>query len=104
MGRVVIVGYRPKTGQSPALERLVRTHHARLLSEGLVTERSPIAMRAEDGTVVEVFEWASSEAIAQAHESEMVQKIWAEFSEVCEYVPIAELPEASQLFSEFETI
>ena len=58
-------------------------------------------MRAEDGTVVEVFEWVSQEAIDTAHSNSKVLEMWQEYSEVSEYVPIGELPEASQLFAQF---
>lgn len=57
MGRIVIVGYRPKEGQRDALRRLIVDHVATLRSEGLVSERTPITMEAADGTIVEVFEW-----------------------------------------------
>lgn len=100
MGRIVIAAYRPKPGHEDALCALVAGHVARLRAEGLVTERAPIAGRAGDGTVVEVFEWASAEAIQRAHENPRVLAMWEEFGAVCDFVPIGQLPEASQLFSE----
>ena len=100
MGRIVIVGYRPKPGKNEELRALARSHHARLRDEGLVTERAPVLMESEDGTVIEVFEWKSREAIEQAHSSPAVQKMWEEYAAVCDYVPVAEVPEASQIFSE----
>ncbi|MCA9612411.1 MAG: antibiotic biosynthesis monooxygenase [Sandaracinus sp.] len=100
MGRIVIACYRPKPGATDALHALVRTHVPRLRAEGLVTDRAPIAMAAEDGTVVEVFEWASREAIERAHASPVVHAMWEEFGAVCDYVPIASVAEASALFSE----
>jgi hypothetical protein len=104
MGRIVIVAYRPKPGQRAALESLVRRHHARLLAQGLVTDRAPTLMRAADGAIVEVFEWISAAAIAAAHDTANVQQIWSEYSAVCDYVPLAELPEARELFAEFEPL
>lgn len=101
MGRIVIVGYRPKPDQGAALEALVQQHVPRLRAEGLVTGRPPIAMRAADGTVVEVFEWASKEAIEQAHDHPVVAQMWKEFDAVCDYIPVGELPEMGALFSEF---
>lgn len=56
---------------------------------------------AADGTIVEVFEWSSPEAIERAHGSPAVQRLWARYAELCDYVPIGSVPEASQLFSEF---
>lgn len=101
MGRIVIVAYRPKPGREAALEALMRRHYERLHHEGLVTDRTPVLMRAGDGTIVEVFEWRSKEAMERAHDNPRVQKMWAEYGETCEYVPLAEVPETRQLFAEF---
>ncbi len=68
--------------------------------QGLVTDRAPITALAEDGTVVEVFEWISGEAIESAHANPVVLKMWERYAEVCDYVPIAEVPEATKVFSE----
>ena len=101
MGRIVIAAYRPKEGRNAELRELMRTHVLRLRQEGLVTDRASIVMEAADGTIVEVFEWKSKEAIEAAHSNAEVAKMWSEYSEVCEYVPIANVTEATQLFSEF---
>ena len=61
-------------------------------------------MRAADGTIVEVFEWLSAEAIDRAHANPAVQALWAEFVAACEYLPLANLPEAQQMFAEFEPL
>src|ERR1700748_2439118 len=102
MGRFVIVAYRPKPGQAAALDALVDKHVRVLAREGLVTERAPCVMKAADGTVVEVFEWASADAIARAHTNAAVGAMWAEFDAACDYVPLAQLPEAAKMFAEFD--
>ena len=61
-------------------------------------------MRPENGSIVEVFEWKSSEAINQAHENVAVQALWAEFSEVCDYTPLAQLKETYAMFAEFDAL
>jgi len=33
-----------------------------------------------------------------------VQQLWARVAEVCDYIPVAEVPEASKLFSEFSAL
>ena len=104
MGRLVIACYRPKPGQQEALRALTRSHVARLRALGLVTGRAPIAMEAGDGTIVEVFEWASQEAINAAHGHAEVQAMWKQYGEVCDYIPVAELPEAAQLFASFTPV
>lgn len=104
MARTVIVAYKPKPGQDAALLLAVRMHAGILRAEGLITERPVQAMRAADGTVIEVFEWLSAEAIALAHKNAAVHALWAEFGAACDYLPLATLSEAQQMFAEFESI
>lgn len=103
-GRIVIVGYKPKPGKEAQLEKLMATHLSRLRKEDLVTDRDSIIMKSEDGTILEVFEWKSNEAIENAHSNPEVQKMWMEYSDVCEYVPVASVKEISDLFSNFEPL
>jgi hypothetical protein len=104
MGRIVIACYRPKSGKQEALRRLIVSHVATLRSAGLVTDREPITMEAKDGTVIEVFEWKSREAIEAAHTNSIVLEMWEQYGEVCEYVPVGQVAEAAGLFSEFTPI
>ena len=87
--RIVIVAYKPKSGKSEELEKLVKEHYLILKKEGLVSDREPIIAK-------------SSESIAQAHENKTVQKLWENFANVCEYVPVSKVSEAENLFSEFK--
>ena len=104
MGRTVIVGYKPKPGKEVALKELMKTHLPVLAKEGLVRDKESYIMEAGDGTIVEVFEWLSEDAIHQAHYNPEVQKMWGEYAEVCDYVPIGNLAEAANLFSEFKAL
>lgn len=104
MGRFVIAAYKPKPGREAALLVAVTKHAAVLRTEELITDRPVQAMRAADGTIVEVFEWQSAEAIERAHANPAVQALWAEFGAACEYLPLANLPEAQQMFAEFEPL
>ncbi len=99
--RMVVVGYKPKPGKEEALESLMKTHLPRLRNEGLVTERESMLMKSKDGTIIEVFEWKSKEAIESAHSNKEVQRMWQEYSEVCEYTPVGSIEESNELFSEF---
>ncbi len=101
MGRVVIACYRPKPGRAPELDVLMATHVTTLRSQGLATDRVPVMMRASDGTVIEVFEWQSADAIASAHTNPVVLEMWKKYGEVCDYVPLATVAEASQMFADF---
>jgi hypothetical protein len=104
MGRLVIVAYRPKPGRADELLALARQHVPVLRRLGFATERAPYLMRAGDGTLIEVFEWKSAEAIARAHEDPAIQAMWAQYAEVCDYVPLGGVEEAGNLFAEFEAV
>jgi hypothetical protein len=104
MGVMVIVAYRPKPGKQPLLLELTKEHLRILRGQDLATERPSYAMQASDGTVIEVFEWKSKEAIAAAHANPMVQKMWERYAEACEYVPLASVKECSELFAGFAPI
>ena len=102
--RPVIACYRPKPGQEAALLALVRGHVPTLRRLGLATDRAPMTLRAADGTLVEVFEWASAQAALAAHDHPEVHKLWAAFGKACDFVKLSQLPEAQQLFAEFSCL
>jgi hypothetical protein len=104
MGSIAVACYKPRPGCEAALLALVRDHMPPLRAEGLVTDRAPIAMRTADGTIVEVFEWVSPEAIASAHKNPAVLALWKRFEAVCWYETPANLPEFQNMFSGFEPI
>jgi quinol monooxygenase YgiN len=98
---IVIVGYKPKPGKQESLRQIMRTHLPILRQQGLVTDRASIMMEAKDGTIIEVFEWKSKAAIEQAHTNPAVLEMWGKFAEACDYIPVAQTPEAADLFSAF---
>lgn len=102
--QIVIVAYRPKPGKQKQLVELVSRHHGLLFREGLVTDRKPICMKADDGCIVEVFEWVSAQAVEQAHQNERVTEMWQAFDDACDYVPIAQVKGADQIFSSFAPV
>jgi quinol monooxygenase YgiN len=104
MSRFVIAAFKPRPGKQAQLAAVVARHWDVLAAQGLVTHRPRYAMQAGDGTIIEVFEWRSNEAIEQAHRNPAVQALWAEFEEACEYVPLASLDEAGHPFSEFDAL
>jgi quinol monooxygenase YgiN len=100
----VIVAYRPKPGEEEALLPLVRERVPTLRQEGLVTERAPVIMRAKDGTIIEVSEWKSREAIDAAHQNPNVLAMWNKFFAICDCVPLNTLAEAKEMFAGFEPV
>ena len=103
MGDMVIAVYRPKAGREDELLTLVKHHVPLLRRLALATERPALAMRASNGEILEVFEWEAG-AIATAHEHAEVQKLWAQYSEVCDYAPLQSLVEAQGPFAQFEPL
>lgn len=103
-GVCVIVAYRPKPGKEESLLALVRSRVPTLKKEGLVTDRKPAIMRAKDGTIIEVSEWKSREAIDAAHRNPNVLAMWEKFFAVCDCVPLKTLSEASEMFAGFEPV
>ena len=103
-GVCVIVAYRPKPGKDSELLELVRDRVPTLRKEGLVTDSVPTIMRARDGTIIEVSEWKSGEAIDAAHKNPNVLAMWNKFFAVCDCVPLKSLPEAEEMFAGFEPI
>jgi len=104
MGEMVIACYRPKPGKDADLLELVRGHVPALREQGLATERPVIVLRASDGTIVEVFEWRSAEAVERAHHDPVVQRLWERFMLVSDFGTLAELPGSSEPFPHFEPI
>ena len=103
-GVVVIVAYRPKPGKENELVDLVRSRVPTLRNEGLVSDRRPTIMRARDGTIIEVSEWKSREAIDAAHKNPNVLAMWNKFFAICDCVPLKSLAEAEEMFAGFEPI
>jgi quinol monooxygenase YgiN len=103
-GVIVVVAYRPKAGKEQELLELVRSRVPILRKEGLVTERIPTIMCSRDGTIVEVSEWKSREAIDAAHKNPNVLAMWEKFFAVCDCVPLGTLPETAEMFAGFTPI
>jgi hypothetical protein len=61
-------------------------------------------MRSRDGTIVEVSEWRSREAIDAAHKNPNVLAMWEKFFAVCDCVPLNTLPETADMFAGFTPI
>jgi hypothetical protein len=104
MGSISLACYRPRPGCEQALFELVRNHLPPLRAEGLVTERASIVMRAADGTIVEVFEWVSREAIEGAHKNPVVLDLWKKFEAVCSYETPSNIAEFQNMFAHFDPV
>jgi hypothetical protein len=104
LGSISVACYRPKPGCEAALLAIVREHLPPLRGAGLVTARESIVMRTADGTIIEVFEWVSAEAIASAHSHPVVLALWKKFEALCTYEIPSNIEEFRNLFAHFEPV
>ncbi len=95
-----VVAYKPKTGKEADLLQLTKEHVPYLRSMGLATDRPQIICRAEDGTILEIFEWVEG-GIEKAHANSGLAERWVRYAAVCDYVPLSTLAEANALFASF---
>ncbi len=99
---VVIAAYRPKPGGEARLRDLVARHGEVLRREGLVTARPFVLVRApSDGTLIEVFEWATADASGRAHHLPAVSELWGAMAEVADFPAPATIPEMGARFPHF---
>lgn len=103
MGDMVIVAYRPRPGREDDLLALPRDHMPELRRLGLATGHPTLAMRSKEGIIVEVFECRDG-AIDAAHTNPDVLAIWRRYAAICDYVPLHELPEARDMFAQFQPL
>jgi len=104
MERVAIVAYKPNPGKREALRTLIKKHSPCLKEAGLVTDRESFILETKDGTIVEVFEWKSEQAIKTAHKHPKVRQMWRDYAEVSTYTPLNRLPETGKLFADFAPV
>ena len=94
--------YKPKAGQEAALLELVQKHLPILRELELATDRSNYIACSKDGTIIEVFEWTSMNAISAAHQHPAVSDIWEKMTLIADFVPMSNLSEAQRPFPGFE--
>ncbi|MFO1323381.1 MAG: hypothetical protein U1F15_04885 [Burkholderiales bacterium] len=104
MGVMVLALFRPKPGKADDLMACMRDHLPVLRGQGLATDRPTTILRARDGTLIEIFEWVSQAAIDAAHANPEVGRLWERYAACCDYVTLADLPEARAMFPDFELV
>ncbi len=104
MGVHVIGVFQPKEGKAAELEREAKAHVPLLRELGLATDHPSTILRAPDGTLLEQFEWKDQAAIDTAHSHPAVLEMWGRYAECCEYKTLADLPNATAMFPEFELL
>ncbi|HLN62712.1 MAG TPA: hypothetical protein VK464_14300 [Symbiobacteriaceae bacterium] len=101
----MIATYRPKPGCAQQLEELVKSHVPILRSLNLATERFGFILKSKvDGTMLEIFEWASAEAANTAHHHSAVGEIWAKMEELGSFGTLHSLEEGNKTFPHFDVV
>lgn len=104
-GKVVIAMYTPKAGKAGELLEVLKRHLPLLRELGLATARQSLVMRSfGDGSILEIFEWVSDDAVTQAHEHPRVRAYWADMEKVCTYGAPGSLDEMQNFFPHFEPL
>ena len=102
--RLAITTLRPHYGREPNLIALLGQHLSCLRELGLATQRQVVLGRTDTNEVVEVFEWASSEAISAAESNPAVLRIMRSITRIADFVVPATVPAARELFFELTPI
>ena len=102
--QIVFAAYRPHEGKDAALLRAIDGHLPVLRKLGLITERTPIIVRAKDRTIIEIFEWATEDAARKAHQHPEVAKVWEGIGAVADIATLGGLAEAGDRFPHFEPV
>jgi len=101
---LAVATYKPKPGNEEAFMQLVEKHLPALRELGLATDKGSYLAKAKDGTIIEVFEWVSMNAIRAAHQHPAISVIWEKMIMIGEFPPLAGLSETQRAFPGFEII
>jgi hypothetical protein len=104
MGRIVIAGFRPKSGCVQELKNVIAGRLPLLRRLGLATDRPNITMRAKDGTILDVSEWVDDDAIDRAHHTPEVLDLWRQFETCCAYAKLDSVVESHHDFATFDAV
>ena len=94
--QIVIAMYKPNEGKRQDMLDLVKDHVPALLKYELISDRPSILMEAEDGALLEIFEWTSANSAELAHTHPVVAKIWEAMGKVGSFGTLDSLAEASR--------
>lgn len=104
-GKVLaLAAYKAKPGQKEALMKLVERHLPQLRDLGFATGRENYVAESQDGTILEVFEWASMDAVNAAHQHPAISDIWEKMTLIADFFPIKELKECNGPFADFKIL
>ena len=103
-GPIVIAVYKPKDGQDAATRKFARGHQAMLKDLNLVGPMPATLIAAEDGTILEVFQWKDKAAVETSHNSDVVLAYWQDMAAVCDFGVLNDIAEAQNTFPHFQLL
>lgn len=105
---VVLAVYRVAEKVQPEFFQVIRDKREYFSRAGLMTPRAPILLRSNISRefLIDIFEWASNEAIERAHSDPLVQRLWARMAElwIDGGLHLSNLPESEESFAGFEPV
>ncbi len=105
---VVLAVYRVAEKVQAEFFQVVKDKREYFLKAGLMTARVPIFLRSSGNPefLIDIFEWASAEAIERAHSDPVVQRMWARMAElwIDGGLHLSQLPESDESFAGFEPV
>ncbi|HYD20926.1 MAG TPA: hypothetical protein VEB40_05575 [Flavipsychrobacter sp.] len=104
MKKLAFAMYKPREGKAEELMDILKIHIPTLKEYDLITDKEPFTVLSENGTVIEIFEWASQEAIDLAHEHPAIRTIWGKMGPICDFVSMKDLPESQNAFPSFDIL
>ncbi|MCZ7585364.1 MAG: hypothetical protein M5R36_19620 [Deltaproteobacteria bacterium] len=104
-GVVCMAAYRPHENMEREFLQVLGRHVPVLREEGYVTLRPPLFLKsAEDGAVIEIFEWATESASSEAHGNPKVKELWDEMKAKADFVTLADLKLSAEMFPHLEPL
>jgi len=104
MSILAIATYKPKTGRENDFLKLLTNHIPTLHSEKLISSKDNYVMHSKNGTIIEIFEWLSREAVDKAYETQCYGSFWQQIGERADVVSLNSLEETGQPFAGFKII
>lgn len=104
MRPVGVILYRPHKGKEEELLSHLRAAFPMLRRNGFISDTKVIGLKARDGRILVIFEWASPEAVDLVGEHPEVQEYWMEQDKISTFEKAADLPEFQKTIPVFERV
>jgi hypothetical protein len=104
MSKVVIIVLKPKKGRTEELLAMLKRSIVVLQKLGVATNREQILSVSEEGTILQIFEWAGVNGQESAAEHEEIRDLWMEAERLSEFMKPNTLKEFNEVFPSFTVI